>query len=202
MGRPRKADRAPYDGDTLTQVALRVFSQRGFDGTSVEDIAKAAGITKSSLYHHVASKEELLARGLDRALDALFAVLQEDQARKGPAIDRLSYVIRSSVEVQMRLLPEVTVLLRTRGNTETERRALDRRREFDHLMAELARAAQDEGDVRTDIDATVMTRLVLGMINWLTEWYRPDGPVTPAEIVDDAVKLALDGIRCSSDPAA
>lgn len=194
MGRPRKEDRAAYDGDSLTDVALGVFREKGFNAASIEDIARAAGLTKSSLYHHVSGKEELLSRGLDRALDALFALLEDEEAQTGRAADRLAYVIRSSVAVQVRLLPEVTVLLRARGNTHAERQAMERRREFDTIMTELVRAAQEEGDVRADVEATLMTRLVLGMVNWLTEWYRPDGPVSPAEVQESVTKLVFEGI--------
>ena len=62
--------RKPYDIDSLTDVALRVFAERGYDGATMDDVARAAGITKAGIYHHVTGKEALLARGLDRALDA------------------------------------------------------------------------------------------------------------------------------------
>ena len=81
------------------------------------------------------SKGELLRLALDRALDALFAVTQETGATTGPAIDRLEYVVRGSVRVLAAELPFVTLLLRLRGNTEVERTALQRRREFDRSSA-------------------------------------------------------------------
>lgn len=184
----------PYDAESLTDVALGVFRERGFDATSIVDIAKAAGLTKSSLYHHVAGKEVLLKRGLERALDALFAVLEEPPARSGRAVDRLAYVLRRALEVELSLLAEVTVLLRARGNTATEREALDRRREFDRLVAGLVAEAQHEGTVRGDIDSVLMTRLVFGMLNGLTDWYRADGGVSPASLTDAVSSLLFEGL--------
>ena len=69
--------RTTYTPDSLLEVAVTVFNERGYDGTSMEDLARAAGITKSSIYHHVKGKEELLTRGVNRALDALNGALDE-----------------------------------------------------------------------------------------------------------------------------
>ena len=116
-----------HDAESLLAVAAEVFTERGYDGTSMEHLAAAAGITKSSFYHHVDGKEDLLRLSLDRALDGLFAVLESEGARTGPAIDRLEHVLRGSVHVLVERLPHVTLLLRVRGNTEVQRRALSRR---------------------------------------------------------------------------
>jgi AcrR family transcriptional regulator len=187
-----------YDADSLLDVAVRVFTERGYDGTSMEHLARAAGITKSSFYHHVDGKQELLRRSLDRALDGLFGVLDEPGAREGRAIDRLEYVVRGSVRVLVDELPHVTLLLRVRGNTEVERRALDRRREFDHLVTGLVLAAEQEGDLRPSVDEGLTARLLFGMVNSIVEWYRPGRPLTSAKLADAVVDLALDGLRRSS----
>ena len=140
--------RRRHDLDSLLEVAVRVYTERGFDGTSMGDLAAAAGLSKSSLYHHVESKEQLLRLALDRAVEPLFAVIEEPEAVTGRAIDRLEHVVRREVEVLVERLPYVTLLLRVRGNSETERWALDRRREFDHVVAGLVAQAAAEGDVR------------------------------------------------------
>lgn len=184
-----------HDADSLLGVAVQVFTERGYDGTSMEHLARAAGITKSSFYHHVPSKEELLRRSLDRALDGLFAVLDEEGARTGPAIGRLEHVIRGSIRVLTGELPHVTLLLRVRGNTPVERRALERRREFDHRVTALVRQAEDEGDLRPSVDEGLAARLLFGMVNSITEWYRPGGDLTSRRLADAVVGLALDGLR-------
>ena len=86
------AKRDTYTPDSLLAVAVEVFIERGYDGTSMEHLSKAAGISKSSIYHHVRSKEELLHRAISRALDGLFGVLGEPGALEGRAIERLEYV--------------------------------------------------------------------------------------------------------------
>ncbi|WP_338698477.1 TetR/AcrR family transcriptional regulator [Streptomyces sp. Q6] len=190
------ARRDTYTPDSLLAVAVTVFNERGYDGTSMEHLSKAAGISKSSIYHHVTGKEELLRRAVSRALDGLFGILDEEPARVGRAMERLEYVTRRMVEVLTGELPYVTLLLRVRGNTDTERWAMERRREFDHQVAALLKAAAADGDVRGDIEVRLATRLVFGMINSIVEWYRPgSGSLTEREVADAVVELVFQGLR-------
>jgi AcrR family transcriptional regulator len=191
--------RRPYDIDSLTDVAFRIFAERGFDAASMEDVARAAGITKASIYHHVASKEALLARGLDRALSALFGVLDEPGAQRGSAGERLSAIVQRVAEITMAMRAEVSVLFRVRGNSKTERDAMQRRRAFDTAVAQLVREAQKAGEIRADIEAALIVRLVFGMSNSVVEWYRPGGR-TPAAAIAAALRaIAGSGIRASVD---
>src|SRR3954447_26602909 len=86
--------RRRYDVDSLLAVAVAVFTERGYDGTSMEDLARASGLSKSSLYHHIDSKEQLLRLALERAVEPLFAVTREPGAVQGRAIDRLQHGAR------------------------------------------------------------------------------------------------------------
>jgi AcrR family transcriptional regulator len=190
---PATARPARYDAESLLAVAAQVFTERGYDGTSMEHLARAAGITKSSFYHHVTGKEELLRRSLDRALDGLFGVL--DAADTGPAVARLEHVLRAAVRVLAAEQPHVTLLLRVRGNTEVERAALARRREFDRRVADLVRRAAADGDLRCDIGPDLAARLLFGTVNSLIEWYTPGGRLSPDDIGDALVALTLDGLR-------
>ncbi len=181
--------------DSLLEVAVVAFNERGYEATSMEDLASRLGVTKSAIYHHVPSKAELLRLAVDRALDALFAVTEEDEARTGRAIDRLEHVVRGSVRVLAEQLPFVTLLLRVRGNTDTERAALQRRREFDRIVTRLVAAAEEEGDVRPDVDPAVTSRLLFGAVNSLVEWYRPGGGLTAGALADAVVRTTFDGLR-------
>jgi AcrR family transcriptional regulator len=181
--------------DSLLDVAVTVFNERGYDATSMEELAARLGVTKSAIYHHVSSKVELLRLALDRALDALFAVTEEPGATTGPAIDRLEHVVRGSIRVLAAELPFVTLLLRVRGNSPVEESALARRRRFDRIVTDLVRAAEEEGDVRPDVDPAITSRLLFGTVNSLTEWYRPDGGLSADDLADALVATTFDGLR-------
>jgi AcrR family transcriptional regulator len=206
----RRRGRPGYDLESLLAVAVAVFNERGYDATSMGDLSRRLGIAKSSIYHHVEGKEELLSMALDRALDGLFSVVAQVQARDEPAVSRLEFLVRGSIGVLADRLPYVTLLLRARGNTATERRALERRRQFDQIVADLVREAEHAGDIRPDIDPAVTARLLFGMVNSLAEWYRPDvggaddtgaatGPGTAARgasaLADAACAMAFEGLR-------
>jgi AcrR family transcriptional regulator len=186
--------RKPYDIDTLTDVALGVFAERGYDAASMDDVARAAGITKASIYHHVAGKEALLSRGLSRALDALFAVLEEADASQGTPGERLRFIVRRVAEITFALQPELSVLFRIRGNSLVEREAIERRRTFDRIVGALVVAAQESGDLRADLDAAIVARLVFGMSNSVVEWYRAEGAFGDREIAGAVVALVFEGL--------
>jgi AcrR family transcriptional regulator len=194
---PRRG-RPGYDLESLLTVAVAVFNERGYDGTSMEDLSRRLGISKSSIYHHVGSKEELLALAMDRALDGLFSVAGEVSDSTAPAIARLERLVRGSVTVLAARLPYVTLLLRARGNTATERSALARRREFDQLVADLVKEAERDGDIRPDVDPAITARLLFAMVNSLIEWYRPGSRparTRPDQLADAVCAVAFDGLR-------
>jgi len=190
---PVRRGRPGYDRRGLLDAAVAVFNESGYDGTSVAALAARLGLSKAALYHHFSSKEEILETALDEALDGLEGVLAAtDAVRPG---DRLAAVLEGAVSVLVAHLPSVTLLLRVRGNSEVERRALERRRAFDQAVIAIVRAAQEEGAVRADVDASVATRLLFGMVNSLVEWYRPSGPEGAEALARDVLAVALDGLR-------
>lgn len=193
--RPAKRGRPGYDLESLLAVAVTLFNERGYDGTSMEDLSRRLGITKSAIYHHVPSKQELLRLSVNRALDGLFAIAAELETVEGRAVDRLEHLVRGSVTVLVERLPFVTLLLRVRGNTEVERDALARRREFDHIVSSLVMEAVEEGDLRSDIDPATAARLLFGMVNSLIEWYRPRGGISADALADAVATMAFDGLR-------
>jgi AcrR family transcriptional regulator len=191
----RRRGRPGYDLETLLKAAAELFYERGYDGTSIQDLATRLGVAKSAIYHHVPSKEALLSLAVDRALDGLFAEVAKLESVGGRAVDRLEHLVRGSITVLVDELPFVTLLLRVRGNTETERDALARRREFGHLVTALVAQAVAEGDLRADIDPAMSSRLLFGMVNSVIEWYRPQGDLTAADLADTVAAVAFDGLR-------
>jgi AcrR family transcriptional regulator len=198
---PPRRGRPGYDLESLLAVAVKVFNERGYEATSMEDLSRKLGITKSAIYYHVSGKDELLRLAIDRALDGLFEAAEQTTAMEGRAIDKLELLVRRSVHVLVDRLPFVTLLLRVRGNTKVERQALARRREFDRMVSELVQQAETEGDVRPDVDPAVASRLVFGLVNSLVEWYRPRGGMGADALADAVCKIAFDGLRqVASDP--
>ncbi|ROR91895.1 TetR/AcrR family transcriptional regulator [Nocardioides aurantiacus] len=192
--------RPGYDRETVLRRAVELFNERGYDATSTADLARELGVSKSAIFHHVSSKEELLASALDEALTALDAAV--DAAGDAPAAttggtsatERLRATVAESVRILVDHLPAVTLLLRVRGNSPVEQAALERRRVIDEKLARLVRDAADEGTLRTDLSSELISRLVFGTVNSLVEWYRPDGTLSPDDLAAQVTALAFDGL--------
>ncbi|WP_148611900.1 TetR/AcrR family transcriptional regulator [Nocardioides rubriscoriae] len=186
--------RPGHDQAAVLAAAIELFNRKGFQATSIGDIAESLHVTKSAIYHHVASKEQLLAEALDEALVELEATVAAAVAADGSAYDQLRGVVRRSVEVLVEHQPAVTLLLRVHGNSDTERAAQRRRRAIDAQLAALVRQAAQEGALRGDLDPDLVSRLLFGMVNSLVEWYRPSGPVSTEEVATAVAALSFEGL--------
>ncbi len=176
--------------------AIELFNEQGYDGTSMGDLARELGFSKSAIYHHVPSKTHLLSQALDEALDGLTEVLDEAsrEVAGATAYDRLRRAVRLSVAVLVDHQPAVTLLLRVRGNSEVEVAALRRRRDLDARFAALVREAVEEGSLRSDVPPALVSRLLFGMVNSLVEWHRPGGAVDAEQLSDAITTIAFDGL--------
>src|SRR3954447_1378174 len=183
------------DRAAVLRAAIELFNRKGYDATSIGDVAEELGVTKSAVYHHVPSKEHLLSEALDQALAGLESAVDAAAAAEGSAYDRLREVVRRSVEVLVDHQPAVTLLLRVHGNTATENAALLRRRRIDARLATLVGQAAEEGAVRSDLDPDLVSRLLFGMINSLVEWYRPSGLVDSGELAASITAFAFEGLE-------
>lgn len=191
---PRRG-RPGYDRAQVLRIAVELFNEQGYDATSVADLAQRLGLSKSALYHHFDSKEQLLSLALEDALTGLEADLEDAVRRGGSAAESLNLLIRAAVLTLTRQQPQVTLLLRLRGNSPVELAALERRRAFDVRVTALVREAQSDGQLRADLDAGIATRLIFGMVNSVAEWYRPGGSIEPEQLGREVIAIALDGLR-------
>ncbi|GAA3837151.1 hypothetical protein KACC15558_18890 [Brevibacterium ammoniilyticum] len=187
--------RPGYDRETLINKATEVFVARGYDGTSMDTVARELGITKSAIYHHVTSKEELLRLAINRGTDALASAVESESHREDlSALDRLRHAVHSSVLILIEYHHSVTLLLRVRGNSAVERDALEQRRQIDMKIRALVTEAIAEGGIRADFPPGLVTRLLFGMVNSITEWYRPSYPVDPETIAEAVTAMAFAGL--------
>ncbi len=208
---PARRGRPGHDQQDVLREAVALFNRQGYDATSMGDLARELGLTKSAIYHHVTSKEQLLEMALDAALAELSEAVEVATAGSyaapagrppASAYERLRALVARSVEVLVAHQPEVTLLLRVRGNSPVELAALERRRWIDARLADLVRAAVDEGSLRDDVDPDLVSRLLFGMVNSLVEWHRPGGEVDAGVLAHAVTTLAFDGLRAAQpDPA-
>jgi AcrR family transcriptional regulator len=182
-----------------------VFSERGYDGTTMADLARATGLTKAAIYHHVQGKEHLLRLALERATVPLLAIANESLALPGRAADRLRYLVTRHVGLMIDAHPYMSLLTSVRGNTATERRALERRFAFESTVTTLVVEAVHDQDLSPTTDPRLVGRLLCGMVDSIARWHeRPDGEdvawtdaveTDAPEVADAVIRLACTGLR-------
>ncbi|MDK7138998.1 TetR/AcrR family transcriptional regulator [Corynebacterium simulans] len=187
--------RPGYSRDDVISAAVRAFNARGYDATSMGHVAHELGITKSALYHHISSKEEILELTVARALSELEAVVAEVKDSDLASGERVRCLVEGSIHVLCVDPQSVSLLLRLRGNSEVESRALERRRKLTRSVIPLVRDAQEDGAIRSDLDAAILTRMVFGMVNSVAEWYNPGGKLEAEEVADAVVGLLFGGLN-------
>lgn len=177
--------------------ALRLFRERGYHATSMQDIAEAVGLYKGSLYHYIGGKEDLLAQVLDRGMGQLLRRIETIVADTAldPA-EQLRRTIRAHVCAVAENRDALTVYLNEwrafEGETMTAVR--EQRQRYAELVTSIVERGTAAGVFRpTDLGTTTLA--ILGMCNWLSQWYRPDGRLAPDAIADQFADLVLQGLR-------
>jgi len=180
----------------ILDAAAQVFSQKGFHAASMQDIAEAVNLQKGSLYHHVSSKQEILALLLDQALDLLIEHMETVIAQPLPADAKLRLATAEYLTTILEHKELAAVLLLEHRSLDPDLAANHRfgRDRFEGLWRDLVRQGMEEG-VFTYSDPKMAVLAIMGSLNWAITWYRPDGRLTPSQIADQFAELILSGLR-------
>jgi len=178
--------------DEILAAAARIFREKGYHGASIRDIADSVGLLKGSLYHYIRSKEELLARLFDGALEGTVRELETIAAREATPTDRLREMVKTYVRAVTANLDAVGLYLREwRALPAPELARLRARR---RAMRALFEDVIGEGMRKREFasaDAKISALAILGMCNWLFEWYRPRGRLRPEALADELADRAV-----------
>jgi TetR/AcrR family transcriptional regulator, cholesterol catabolism regulator len=185
--------------EELTRIAARLFAERGYQGTSLADLAAQLGVQKPSLYHHIASKEDLLWEVAWEGAEAFHAALDGVPAEARPT-ERIRLALRGHLEVVAGQLDVATVFVREWRHLEGERRErfLAERRRYEERVRDLFRDGVEGSALRTDLDVATAALLFLSAANWAYTWLRPDADT--AALADRLFAALLDGMRGYATP--
>jgi len=178
--------------DEILAAAAQMFREKGYHGTSVRDIAESVGLLKGSLYHYIRSKEELLARLFDGALEGTMGELEAIAGRDASATDRLHDMVAAYVHAVTANLDAVGLYLREwRSLPAPDLRRLRAKRRamrglFEDVVAQGVRTREFAAG-----DEKIATLAILGMCNWIFEWYRPRGRLRPEELASQLAERAV-----------
>jgi AcrR family transcriptional regulator len=206
MYRPAEAEPAPARKprsrsrrrDEITRTACAVFARKGFQNSTMRDVADATGILAGSLYHHYASKDDLLVEVLKRfyadSIDDIGRVIEETPDPADAVVRLIELAVRYTVERR----DEAMII-------ENDAPYLAQLPAFDFVFESAAEAerrwiavlerARDSGQIRADIDLPTLYRTIMGSMFASLRWYQPSGRMKPEQLAEHQVRLFFDGVR-------
>ncbi|MEE9310866.1 MAG: TetR/AcrR family transcriptional regulator [Planctomycetota bacterium] len=204
QGEERRQKKAEMKREAILRSAAAAFRRKGFHGTSMEEISEALLMTKGSLYYYFKDKEDILYACHDFSLKRLEQHMAEIKAAEfegdGQAAQRLALMIQGLVDVMIDDL-QGSALALDFGVLSAEQRAgiIDRRDEFEHAMRHCVQQGIDSNEFR-NVDAKMTTFAILGAINWINQWYHPDGDLRARDIGKVYADLFVEGLKAGALP--
>jgi AcrR family transcriptional regulator len=179
----------------IYRVAAEIMCQKGYEATSMNDIAEAAGLTKAGIYHYIRGKEDLLFEIMNYAMDVVdqgiiahASQVEDAEERLRAIIERHSRSVLEGVGALTIVLEEVTAL------TPAHRRAITaRKRAYFEFIRGTLEQLRRERKLR-DLNPTVAAFSLLGMILWISRWYRRDGSISTADALKDYIDIGLHAV--------
>ena len=180
---------------TILEAAAKIFSQKGYHATSMNDIANSVNLQKASLYHHVSSKQEILVSILDEALDLINNRVGDVVELPIPTDEKMRIAVREylSTLTEQPNLAGVLLLEYKSLTPEYHARHIPKRDKFEQIWRDLLQLGVDEGHFFIS-DVHMTTRALLGLMNWVVTWYKESGALSIFEIADQYSELFLNGI--------
>jgi AcrR family transcriptional regulator len=197
-----RADRKPHKrrGEVL-DAAARVFSEKGYDATTIQDIADEVGILKGSVYYYISSKEEVLFELLTEVHRAAFAAVKEAVAGDADPLTKIYNFVDTLARFNAENKIRMGILLHDFRSLNDEHRAqiVKERDLYDKLLRKLIVEGQSTGAVCPDLDPKLSTLAAMGTINTIYQWYRPTGGRKPAAIGKGYAEFVVRALSCSPE---
>lgn len=186
--------------EDIINAAIRLFNQSGYHATSMRDIARAVNIKKPSLYHHFGSKEEILLAILETGMNQFLADVEAIVASDADCAEKLLAAVQAHAQLIAENPEGAAVFLREDRGLGDEYLAeyVAKRDQVERLFRAIIQQGVEEGVFR-ETDIAITAQAMLGAVNWMTRWYRPQGRLTAAEIADIFGDLFLHGLSRSAD---
>ncbi len=197
---PMRTPAATDSRRDILRTAARLFQKRGYEATSMQDVASALNLSKGALYHHFHSKDEILFEIMNHGLDIFEEeVLSVVRPIPDPA-KRLRACIARHIEMLLRGRDrEITVILHENRTLPSRLRKLinARKKDYIHFLEQTIAEVQRQLEAKNEISPQAAAYALLGMINWVYQWYRPGGSLTEEKLIRDYAMIFFDGLTAS-----
>lgn len=198
-GRPRRGP-DPDRFQEIVDAAAQIILDKGYNATSIQDIADSVGILKGSLYHYVRSKEDFLYRIIKDVYDEALEDIARVPKMDAPPLERLAAFVRAHVVFAAKHLTAYTIQIREFDRLSEERRAEIREggESYVEVLRGILEDGQKSGDIDKSLDARLVSVVVTGALNSMTRWYQPKGRLTPEALADVYIALLSSAVASGS----
>jgi AcrR family transcriptional regulator len=191
---PRRARRRDARRGEILRAASRIFRDRGFAETGMRDIADAADLSPANLYHYFRGKDEILYYCQDRALDRMLEAVAAARRRSRRPAERLHAILSAHVRTLLDDVDGATAHLEVGSLSPALRaRIIHKRDRYEQALRRLVADGMASGD-SARLDPAVVTRAMLGALNWTVTWFHPDGAATPADVARTVAAYLVRGL--------
>ena len=191
-----RGELTPMEGRIL-RAAVKLFAEKGFDATTVQEVVSAAEVTKGALYHYFDSKDDLLYEIYHSLIGLQTADLDGIIARDLGAKETVRAILMNLVVTTAGRIDETAVFVREMHKLNSERMAAFRadRRRYQNTFRDVIAKAQAAGEFNAAVPADTAVLIALGVVNQLPNWYRPDGPKSPEQLGAEIADFVLAGLQ-------
>jgi AcrR family transcriptional regulator len=182
----------------ILEATARVFHEKGYESTSIQDIADSVGILKGSLYYYITSKEDLLYEIIQGVHEEALKNLDRTAAVDGDALQKIRAFVVIHFTYNALNLVKMAVFFQDFRSLNGGRREMivEERDLYDNFLRDLIRQGQDEGIVCPDLEPKLTAITILGMLNWIYQWYQPGGELSAPVIANAYADFVVAGLAC------
>jgi AcrR family transcriptional regulator len=190
----QKAEERKAKREALLHAAARMFNERGFHATSLDDVAASLGVSKPTIYHYLGNKDQVLLECLSFGVEQLHEAAEASRGEPGRGVDRLRSFLRRYAEINMDDFGRCVIRTGEEAlSPESAARLRALKRRIDAAMRELIEEGRADGSIVTD-DPRLLAFTLAGALNWPARWYDPGGEKTPEQIAAAMVDILTAGI--------
>jgi len=180
----------------ILEAAAIIFSQKGYEATSIQEIAEAAGLLKGNLYYYIESKEDMLFSIINEAHEGALRSLEIVRKSRGNALEKIDVLVETALLYFMENRVKTTVFLRDFRSLSEDKQEIivGERDQYTQELRALILKGQRSGVVSPRINPKLISMGIMGMFNSLTQWYDPNGPCSQEEIAAEFTRFVLNGL--------
>ncbi len=181
----------------ILEVAAKLFREKGFKATSIQDISDALGLEKGAIYYWVKNKDEILYMLIETEGQMFLDMIRKLMEENINPVEKLKRFIKNHIKIMTENLDKTAVFFSEYKSLpeKWKKKVMNFRDEYESFLRKVIEEGQEKREIRKDLDSKLIGFAILGMINWVYIWFSKEGKYSAEEIADTFSEIILSGIR-------